>query len=131
MSQLSSSAQPMQIVLPKSTLQTELTSSEPTRVNSWKHDYCPRTFKTDRGRNQHQNKCRTSVFSGVVRIQPSEKFNNLSHLLGGRIHWRTLNSSSMQRTMKLSIGEITFSCCNQVRQENCLSARPLDYLRCG
>ena len=71
MSQISSSAPPMRVILPKSSIQSELSSSEPTQTNSWKCNHCPRTFKTDRGRNQHQSKCRTSGSSSVVRIQPN------------------------------------------------------------
>ena len=135
MTQIPSTAPPLRVILPKSLSTTSSSQPESSLrcdlLNTWKCDNCPRTFKTDRGRNQHQNKCRTSSSSSVVRIQPNVEVQQPQPLVLGRIPWRTLNSSSMQRTMKLSIGEKTFSCCLQVRQENCIFVRPLDYLRCG
>ena len=71
MSQISSSAPPMRVILPKSSIESELSSSEPTQTNSWKCNHCTRTFKTDRGRYQRQSKSRTLGSSSVVRIQPN------------------------------------------------------------
>ena len=40
---------------------------------SWKCEYCPRTFQTDRGRKQHQGKCTSSVPKKVVTISDLSK----------------------------------------------------------
>ena len=51
---LSSSALPLRVILPKSTL----TQPHPVESsNTWKCKNCPRFFNTDRGRNQHMKKC--------------------------------------------------------------------------
>ena len=87
MTQIPSTAPPLRVILPKSLSTTSSSQPESSLrcdlLNTWKCDNCPRTFKTDRGRNQHQNKCRTSSSSSVVRSQPNVEVQQPQPLVWG------------------------------------------------